>query len=219
MHMKRRISHTLLNAVQRLAGAPEHTLSRVAARFNVALRSEPSVHPAPEHVMTRLESVFEALSELSFQPHVTAAFELACDTLQAELPTEAVAAGLYDIDSDEIRIVAARGLEHERLRGMVMSRERGLVGRASEQAIIISGGADGPDWLGSGSDGSTALLCPIFQDAHLLGVLALANPLCSADFNQHDLELVRYVADQLAGVIQTDRLRPSIASSATADRG
>jgi GAF domain-containing protein len=163
--------------------------------------------PHPSTSCAGSKTVSEALSELSFQPHVAAAFDLACDTLQAELPTEAVAAGLYDIDSDEIRIVAARGPEHDALRGSAFPRASCLVGYASMEPTITSGTAHGAQWLGSGGEDSTVLLCPILHDAHLLGVLALAEPLTVARFEDHDRGLVSYVADQLASFIQTHRHR------------
>jgi GAF domain-containing protein len=217
--MKAHLSHTLLNALQRLASAPQHTLSKVTARFSTGLRLEPAASAAPDHITTRLESVFDALSELSFQPDIAAAGDLVCDALQAELPSAAVAAGLYNIDSDEIRIVAARGLEHELLRGAVMRRERCLAGRAPEEPIIVSGEAAGADWIGTGEEGSSVLLCPILHEANLLGALALAEPLCAADFSYHDLELVSYVAGQLAAFIQTHRLRPSLPTHVLGNRG
>jgi GAF domain-containing protein len=216
--MKAHLSHTLRNAVVRLADASQHTLSKVTVRLSSALRLEPAASSTPDHVMRRLESVFDALSELSFQPDIAAASDVVCDTLQAELPAAAVAAGLYDIDSDEIRIVAARGLEHDLLRGAVMPRGRCLAGRAPEEAIIVSGDADGADWIGTGEAGSTVLLCPILHDTNLLGALALAEPLCTADFSRHDLELVSYVAGQLAAFIQTHRLRPSLPAPALDNR-
>jgi len=197
--MKTHLSHTFRNAMLRMVDAP---------RFGTGPRRQPSSRPAPDHVVSRLENVFEALSELSFQPHVAAALDLACDTLQAELPAGAVAAGLYDIDSDEIRIVAARGAEHDALRGSAFPRASCLVGYASMQPTITSGDAHGAHWLGSGGQDSTVLLCPILHDAHLLGVLALAEPLCVARFEDHDRELVSYVADQLASFIQAHRHRP-----------
>ncbi len=203
--MKSHISHTLLKAVLRLADAPEQTLSRVAARLSTPLPFERISSPPPDAVVMRLESVFEALSELPSQPHIAAALDLACDTMQAELPAHAVAAGLYDIDCDEIHIVAARGVEQDLLRGSVMPRARCLVGGADQTAIIASGDAHGADWLGEGGDGSTVLLCPILHEANLLGVLALADPLCTAQFSQHDLDLTSYVAGQLAAFIQSHR--------------
>jgi len=194
------LSHTLLNAVLRLTGTPQDT--------RTAPRPVPPSIPPPDHVVRRLEDVFEALAELSHQPHVAAAFELACDTLQAELPTETVVAGLYDIDADELRFLAARGVEHDLVRGTSMPRALCLVGGAAEHGIITHGGADGADWLGAGGEDSTILLCPILHDGHLLGVIALADPLCTAQFSRHDLELVAYVAGQLAGFIQAQRHRP-----------
>ncbi|HMI91163.1 MAG TPA: GAF domain-containing protein [Polyangiales bacterium] len=197
--MKTHLSHTLRNAMLRMLDA---------SPFGMGRRGAASSRPAPDNVVRRLENVFEALSELSLQPHVAAAFDLACDTLQAELPTEAVAAGLYDIDSDEIRIVAARGAEQSALRGSAFPRASCLVGYASMEPTITSGNAHGAHWLGSGGQDSTVLLCPILHDAHLLGVLALAEPLRVERFEDHDRGLVSYVADQLASFIQTHRHRP-----------
>ena len=215
--MKSHISHTILRAVQRLADAPEHTLSLVAARFSTEL-PQLNASPAPDHVMHRLESVFEALSELSFQPDVGAALELACDTMQAELPSQAIAAGVYDINADEIRIVSARGMEHDLLRGIVMRRSQCFGGRVATEPFVMSGGPGGADWLGSGDEHAEVLLCPIAVDGNLLGVLAIAEPLCAATFDDHDLELASYVAGQLATFIQALRQCPSIPAPAMARR-
>lgn len=171
---------------------------------------EPNLGPTPDYITSRLETVFDALSELPLQNGVAAALELACESLSSELPTAALAAGLYDINCDEVRIVAARGPERDLLRGTVLSRESCLLGYAAEEAVIVRGDARGADWLGSGDADSTVLLCPIVHDGHLLGVIALAEPLCAAVFSHHDRELVSYVARQLAAFIQTERLRPSL---------
>jgi len=192
------LSHTLLNAVRRLAGTARE------------IPRQPPPHPdsrrTPDHIMRRLEDVFDALGELSSQPHVAAALELVCDTLQAELPSESVVAGVYDIDSDEIRFMAAQGVD-DLLRGTSLPRGRCLVGYAGEDAVIARGGAGGVEWLGTEGANSTILLCPILHDAHLLGVIALADPLCSARYTQNDVELVRYVAAQVATFIQARRHR------------
>lgn len=216
--MRAHLSHTLRNAVLRLADAPQHTLSKVTARLGRGLRSEPTASSTPDHVLRRLECVFDALSELSFQPDVAAAGDLVCDALQAELPAAAVAAGVYDIDSDEIRIVAARGLDHDLLCGAVMPRERCFAGRAGQEVVIVDGDADGVGWIGTGEPGSSVLLCPMLHDANLLGTLALAEPLCAADFSHHDLELVSYVAGQLAAFIQSHRHRPVLPAVAVGNR-
>jgi GAF domain-containing protein len=216
--MKSYISQTVLRAVQRLADAPEQTLSLVAARFGTELELDAVPTPAPDHLMVQLEGVFEALSELPFQPDVSAALNLACDALQAELPSGAVAAGLYDINADEIRIVTARGMEHDLLRGLIMTRDRCFVGRAADAPFVLSSEPGGADWLGSGDEGAQALLCPIACDGHLLGVLAVADPTCIDRFSDHDMELVSYVAGQLASFIQALRQRPSIPAPALARR-
>lgn len=205
--MKAHLSHTILETVLRLSGAPAQTISRLSARSSTQLRAQSVTH-APDHVVTRLERVFEALSELSAQPDTAAALEYACDALQAELPTRAVAAGLYDIDRDEICIVAARGPDHEHLRASVMPRSRCLVGYAAEGAVIANGSSYGADWLGASGEDATVLLCPIHHDTTLLGLLALADPAGSANFDHYDTELVGYVAAQLAAFIHSHRHRP-----------
>jgi hypothetical protein len=205
--MKAHLSHTLLETVLRLSGAPPQTISRLSARSSTQVRAQPVGHP-PDHVVTRLERVFEALTDLSAQPSTASALDLACDALQAELPTGVIAAGLYDIDCDEIRIVAARGSEHERLHGSVMPRGRCLVGYASEGAVIANGGSYGADWLGSSGGDATVLLCPVHHDTTLLGLLALADPVGSANFDHYDVELVGYVAEQLGTFIHAHRHRP-----------
>jgi GAF domain-containing protein len=197
------LSHTFLSAVLRIARAPQRTLATVAARFSAAPRPA-QLNAPPDHVVVRLESVFEALSDLSSQPHIGAALDLACEALQAELPTATMAAGLYDIDSDEVRIVAARGAEHDLLCGSALPRARCLVGYAAESAIIARGDEHGSDWLGGGQD-TTVLLCPIREDANLLGLLALAEPLRASGFDQYDVELVGYVAGRLSSFIQAHR--------------
>ena len=149
-------------------------------------------------------------SRRPFQPDIAAALELACDVMQAELPAQAIAAGLYDINVDQIRVVTARGMEQDLLRGTVMSRACCFGGVGADGPFIASGSAGGADWLGSGEQGAEVLLCPIAIDTHLLGVLAIAEPLCAATFDEHDIELATYVAGQLAGFIQTQRQRPSL---------
>jgi GAF domain-containing protein len=209
--MKTHFSHTFINAVLRLADAPQHTLSKVAALVRGDVVSAPTTGTTPEHVVRRLENVFEALGELSAQPDLVSALDLACDTLHAELPNAATAAGLYDIDADAIRVIAARGLEHDLLRGTVLPRARCFGGSSAEEPVVVSGHAGGADWIGQGETGSIVLLCPIVHDANLLGVLALAEPLCAADFSRDDVELVSYVAEQLAGVIQSRRVTTAAA--------
>jgi GAF domain-containing protein len=207
--MKAHFPHTFRRAVRLLADVPQETLSRAAARFAGRSRVARVASPAPEHVMLRLENVFEALSDLPFQPHVAAALEVACDTLQAELPTETAAAGLYDIDSDELQILVVRSAMHDLRRGTRLPQGRGLLGAGAHEAVIARGDAPHASWLAGGKD-STALLCPILHDANLLGVLALANPLCAAQFDRDDLELVDYVAQQLSAVIQAHRHRTPV---------
>ena len=207
------LSHILRNAVLHLVEVPQRTLSKVTGRFSVPNEVAALASIPPPHVVSRLEDVFDGVSDLASQPSVLGALELACGVLQAELPTEALAAGLHDIDTDEIRFVVARGQGHQSLSGTAMPLARCVVGYAAEQATLARGGAGGVSWIGSSDAESTVLLCPIVHDANLLGLLALADPVCKAELDRYDLEVVRYVADQLAAFIHAHRQRPALAAT------
>jgi GAF domain-containing protein len=91
-----------------------------------------------------------------------------------------------------------------------MARTQCFAGRTADGPFVASAAPGGADWLGSGDDGAEVLLCPIMLEGHLLGVLAIAEPLCTATFDDHDLELASYVAAQLSTFMQGLRQRPSI---------
>lgn len=176
------------------------------ARPQLPLASERP--PAPAHVQSRLETVFDELADLALAPNVASALELASDVLEAELPSAALVAGLHDIDNDEMRFVVARGIGHELVRGTALPVAECLVSRAAFDAVITDGGADGAEWIAPDGEESRVLLCPILHDRTLLGMVALADPVCAADFVDHDKDLVRYVCSQLASFIHLQRHRP-----------
>ena len=173
-----------------------------------------SAPPPPPYVQSRLEEVFDALADLSLQPSIVTALELASDALASELPTAAIAAALHDIDNDEMRFVVARGVGHELLKGTAMPLAECLVGHAAYDVVLTDGGPDGARWIAPEGKESPVLLCPIIHDRTLLGLLALAEPICAAEFGNHDVELVRYVSDQLGSVIHDLRHRPPQAEPA-----
>jgi len=197
------LSYALRSAVLRLADAPQRTLSKITAHFTPELSSNAHSQHPPAHDTARLENVFVALSELAQQPHTAAALELACDTVAGELPSEALAAGLYDIDTDEIRFVVARGVGDDLLRGTALPRAQCLVGYAAEGALITRADEAGADWLGSGASETPVLLCPILSETSLMGVLALSGPQGKPGFDAGDVELLEYIAQQLATFIQS----------------
>lgn len=170
--------------------------------------------PPPPSVTNRLEEMFDAVSELGEQPHVAAAFELACDALQRLLPSEVVGAALYHIDSDELRFVTARGPGLQFLPDAPVARRDLLSDGACDHGTIISGSAAQRSWVGATSDEASALMCPIAHEGHLLGLLVLTDPHGATGFTSHDLDLVRYVAAQLGSFIHEQRHRSSSATPA-----
>jgi len=205
--------NTLWTELKRLAQRSQRAIDRVASgRLPRNLRVSTVRPPPPPHVESRLEEVFDALAELPQQPNVGAALELASDALESELPTAAMAIALHDIDKDEMCFVVARGVAHE-LKGTTLPVAKCLIGHAAFDVMQTHGSCDEAEWIAPEAE-SPVLLCPIRHDRILLGLLAMAEPICSAEFADHDIELLRYVCDQLAGVIHGLRSRPPQALSA-----
>ena len=206
------MTYLAYSLLERVAESSQRALSRLSRKPPSGVRAiaTGSIRPtAPAD--PRLEEVFTAMSELPFQPHIAAALGLGLAALEAELPCTACAAGLHDIDSDEIRIVAAQGEGHELLRGSALPLRECVTDRAMHAPDVVDGTGVG-SLLANEGVASNVLLCPILHQEHLLGVLTLADPLCAARFEERDIELVRYVADQLASFIHEHRQRPAQAS-------
>lgn len=200
------LSHTFQDTLLRLSDAPRRAFERVWGRRFSPAGAAPLSSPPPANVTTRLEAMFDALSDLSAQPHVAAAFELACDALQVLLPTDLVGAGLYHIDTDEFRFVTARGLARELLPSAAVARRGCLSDVAHEQAVVLAGAASSC-CLGEALADASLLLCPVTCESNLLGVLVLGDTTGAAVFTKHDLELARYVAEQLGSFIHEQRHR------------
>ena len=209
------LSCSVQETLLRLSEAPRRAIAKVTGRSHLDLRRPTGVTlPPPAAVTNRLEAMFEALSELGSQPHVAAAFALACDALLSQLPCCAVGAGLYHIDSDELQFVTTRGPSRELLPDAPVPRRDFLPDGACEQAVIVRGAASRRSWIGGTCDHATALVCPIIHDGQLLGLLVLTDRNGTTALSPHDVELVRYVASQLAGFIHEQRHRSVPAATA-----
>jgi GAF domain-containing protein len=205
------IPPSIRTALKRIADSPQRVVASLRGSLAPAISRLSVAPPAPAHVENRLEDVFDALADLSLQPNIATALELASDVLESELPTATLAAALHDIDTDEMRFVVARGSGHETLKGTAMPLADCLVGPSAYELVLTDGGPQGAAWIAPEGAQSPVLLCPILHDRHLLGLLALADPICSAQFGDHDVELVRYVSGQLGSVIHELRQRPPAA--------
>ena len=202
------LSPTLRNALRRIADGSQRAMDVMTSWRRPLAGVRMTSAPPPPHVEARLEQVFDALADLPLQSSIGAAFELAGEALASELPTATMAVGLHDIDEDQMRFVVAQGAGEERIRGVAMPVAACFPGPTAYEIVLTHGGADGARWIASEDDRAPVLLCPIVHEQTLLGLVALAEPMCAADFGKHDIALVRYVSDQLGSFIHDFRLRP-----------
>jgi putative methionine-R-sulfoxide reductase with GAF domain len=134
--------------------------------------------------------------------------------LDTTVPATAIAACLYDINTDELRFVALTGPGEAELRGTAIPRNRGLFGRAASMdqgALLIRSVADEPgyDAVSDGRPGlkpHNMLLRPLVHDGRLLGLLQLIDRTTGA-FSAPDQHLVNYAADRLAAFLREARDR------------
>lgn len=164
----------------------------------------------------RLALVFEELHEL---PHLRTAAEgldFVIRLLAQTVPTAAASACLYDINTDELRFVAATGPGADALRGTAISRSLGLLGHACHiegRPLVVSDVRAHPNYNAAsdareGLEVSDMLLRAVVREGHLLGLLQLVNRQTGA-FSSNDVAVVNYVAEQLAEFLHSVRVRPS----------
>ena len=190
-------------------------------------RGEPAVdYPAAERASAapavraepddRLASVFEALHELAHLRTPAEGLEFIVRLLETTVPAEAIAAALYDINTDELRFVALTGPGADGLRGTAIPRNQGLfgragAGRAEHTSLVIRRVAEEPDYAASsdgrpGLEARNMLLRPVVHEARLLAMLQLINR-TTGSFSAPDVHLVNYTADRLAEFLRDARAR------------
>ena len=162
----------------------------------------------------RLASVFEALHELAHLRTPAEALDFIVHLLETTVPAAAISACLYDINTDELRFVAATGPGAEALRGTALPVSQGLFGlaaRTQQNALVIRDIAEAPNY-DSRIDGrpglrtENLLLRPVIHDGNLLGMLQLINR-TTGTFSAPDVHLVNYTADRLAEFLRDARGR------------
>jgi len=163
----------------------------------------------------RLALAFEALSELPTMAHAAQALDHVAGLLDSLVPCAALAACLYDINDDSLRIVAARGHAAMLRTGTALPRSGGLLGSAvhiEDRATVF----DAPQQeLGfvvtvdscPGLDARSLLVRPISREGQLLGALQLLNRSGAPSFSADDVSVVNYIARQLADALLLLRIR------------
>ncbi len=167
-----------------------------------------SVPPPPTE--DRLAAAFEACHDLLFLRNRAEALEFAVRLLEELVPSEASAGFLLDVNTDELRLVAARGRGATERRGSAFPASRGLMGAAGnlgEHTVLVL--ADAPadprydeqvDGM-PGVDVRALLYRPLVHGGRFFGALQLARGVTGGTFRESDCQVVDYVSEQLSAFV------------------
>jgi transcriptional regulator with GAF, ATPase, and Fis domain len=178
-----------------------------------------SVPPPPTE--DRLAVAFEACNDLLFLKNRAEALEFAVHLLEELVPSEATAAFLLDINTDEFRVVAARGVGARARKGQALPSSTGLVAAASalaEHAVLVLADAAADPRYDENIDGvpgldvRALLYRPLVHRGRLFGVLQLANGVARNMFSEADCEVVDYVTQQLSAFVARGASMPKTAA-------
>jgi hypothetical protein len=169
--------------------------------------------PGPTSHDDRLAEVFEALEALGHKATAADGLDFGVQLLDRMVPSEAISACLYDINTDELRFVAVTGSGSEQAQGRAVPRNAGLFAQAlriENQATLVRDvlvePAFNPDVDSRpGLDAQSVLLRPMSHERQLVGMLQLVNRRYTAGFDAADINIVSYVAERLAEFVLASR--------------
>jgi len=174
-------------------------------------REEPRVSSVPPPATEdRLSVAFEACQDLLFLKNRAEALEFGVHLLEELVPSEATAAFLLDINTDEFRVVAARGTGARARQGKGFPSSAGLLGAASglaDHAVLVLAHAQKDPRFREDVDGipgldvRALLYRPLIHKGRLFGLLQLANGVGRGMFSEADCEVVDYVTQQLSAFV------------------
>lgn len=175
----------------------------------------------PPATEDRLAVAFEACHDLLFLRNRAEALEFAVHLLEDLVPSEATAAFLLDVNTDEFRLVSARGAGARDRRGQAFPSSAGLLGAASalaEHSVLVLADAPADPRYDENTDGipgldTRALLYrPLVHKGRLFGLLQLANGIAGPMFSEADCEVVDYVTQQLSIFVAKGASLPKLAA-------
>lgn len=174
------------------------------------------VSEAPAHD-DRLDEVFQGLAELSRLTTPVDGLDLSVRLLERYVPSEAISACLYDINTDELRFVSVLGAGAAEMQGKAVPLSSGLLGqalrkehRASIFGDVLMEPAFSPEIdTRPGLDARSMLMCPLSSEGHLLGGLQLINRLNTHRYSQADANVVSYISERLGEFLHELRRRSS----------
>jgi len=167
--------------------------------------AEHSTREPTGEVDNRLANAFEAMPDLYFLPTPLAGLEFTIELITRFVPSEAISACLYDINTDEFRFVALSGPGAAARRASAIASQAGLFGAAKRntgEALVV---ADGPadsrfDPQIDGREGlqvHSLAYVPMRVGGHLLGMLQLINRSGEHGFTPADIAVLGYVSTQV----------------------
>lgn len=177
---------------------------------------------APPPTEDRLAAAFEACHDLLFLKNRAEALQFAVHLLEELVPSDAVAAFLLDVNTDELRVVAAGGTGARERRGRAYPCSMGLLGAASrlaEHAVLVLADAPADPRYDESIDGvpgmdvRALLYRPLIHRERLFGVLQLANGVGRSMFREADCQVVDYITQQLSAFVARGASLPKAAAA------
>lgn len=162
----------------------------------------------------RLANAFEACQDLFFLKSAVEALEFVVRLLRETVPSEAITSALYDINTDEFRVVALDGPGSGEKRGEAIPSNAGIFGAAAASigtALVVDDvhadsrfdpGADGR----IGVEPRNMLMYALVHERRLLGMLQLVNRSGRDYFGRGDVNVVTYIGKQLTEFLHAKRI-------------
>ncbi len=165
----------------------------------------------------RLAVAFEACQDLLFLQTPGEGMAFVVRLLSELVPARAFAAGLYDINDDVFRVVAARGEAAEARQGKAIPAHAGFFGLAVSMpgAVLRLDDVAHHERFSAevdtleGEVPSSALYTVLEQQGALLGILQILDRQSRSSFDEDDEAVVRYVAEQASRFLAQARIRAS----------
>lgn len=155
-----------------------------------------------------LAEVFEELQDMYMTQSQEEAAELVLNIAMKKIPVEAGTIFLADINTRDLIFAAVRGPSADKLKGQKLIMTKGLVGFAAREGvtIAISDVTKDPRFFKefdqSGEFKTKSVMCaPVQYEGRTFGAIELLNKKGQEPFTQGEINIVSYLASQLAEFI------------------
>ncbi|MFH1434356.1 MAG: GAF domain-containing protein, partial [Pseudomonadota bacterium] len=157
-----------------------------------------------------LSEVFEQLQDMFLMQTQDDCAEFVIDLAMEKIPVEGGTIFLADINTRDMLFAAVRGPSSGSLKGRVLDMRKGIVGFTAREgaAIAISDVSKDPrfcsDFDQTGDFKTKSVLCaPIQYEGRTFGAIELLNKIGNDMFTQGEINVITYLASQLAEFIAT----------------